>query len=297
VVYLFKVEVSIIVPVYNSVEIIPELVRRIESAMNEINVSFEIILSEDCSHDNSWGVIKELAVSKKEIKGLRLSKNYGQWRSTLAGISRAKGRYIVTIDDDLEYEPYEIVKLYQSITSKDYHVVFGIPKDKYALQGKSNLLSKWRKAIMHKLWNSPATDSFRIFKRELVFYDDVFMPKVFIDAFIVHHTDRRFIGYSDISSNKRYAGVSNVSFFKKLGLFFLYRSHFKISYWPYAIGIALCLLLIFIFSLYSRPARGFLMLIVTFQTMLALINLVYLFKVLLQVSTEHQTVIIEEVNS
>ncbi len=224
------IEISVVVPVYNSADIISTLVHRIEHTMRPLGISFEILLSEDCSADNSWNIIKELASNDKTIKGIRLSKNCGQWVSTLAGISKAKGRYIVNIDDDMEYEPSYIVDLYNEIKSSEYLVVYGIPSDKYIIQGKNNFLSKMRKKLMHMLWNSPVTDSFRIFKRETVLTDNQsLIPNVFIDAFLVNNLDRRFIGYVETKSNQRYAGVSNVNFIKRLKLFLLYRSHFKVS--------------------------------------------------------------------
>jgi glycosyltransferase involved in cell wall biosynthesis len=224
------IEISVVVPIYNSADIIPILVDRIEHTIKQLGLSFEILLSEDCSADNSWSVIQELSVHNKAIKGIRLSKNCGQWVSTLAGISKARGKYIVTIDDDMEYEPSYIAMLYNTIKDNKYQVVFGIPTDKYILQGKNNFLSKTRKKLMHVLWNSPVTDSFRIIKREVVLTENnILIPNVFIDAYLVNNIDRRFIGYVETRSNPRYAGVSNVNFFKKMKLFLLYRSHFKVS--------------------------------------------------------------------
>lgn len=224
------IEISVVVPIYNSADIIPILVDRIEHTIKQLGLSFEILLSEDCSADNSWSVIQELSVHNKAIKGIRLSKNCGQWVSTLAGISKARGKYIVTIDDDMEYEPSYIAMMYNTIKDNKYQVVFGIPTDKYILQGKNNFLSKTRKKLMHVLWNSPVTDSFRIIKREVVLTENnILIPNVFIDAYLVNNIDRRFIGYLETRSNPRYAGVSNVNFFKKVKLFLLYRSHFKVS--------------------------------------------------------------------
>jgi undecaprenyl-phosphate 4-deoxy-4-formamido-L-arabinose transferase len=223
------IELSIVVTVYNSEEIIPELISRITKSVEELSISYELILTDDCSSDKSWSVIINQAHSNKPVSGLRLSKNYGQWRSTLAGISRARGKYIVTIDDDLEYEPREIANLYRKINSNDLHVVFGMPKDKYLLQGKNPKIALLRKKIMHLLWNSPPTDSFRIFNRNLVFDKNIFLPDVFIDAFIVKYIDKRFVGYVETASNKRFAGKSNVSLVKRFKLFFLYRTHFPLT--------------------------------------------------------------------
>lgn len=223
------IEISIVVPVYNSAQIIPELVLRVQKAMQTASLSYELILSDDSSPDNSWEVITSLCKTNPQIKGLRLAKNCGQWCSVLAGSSRASGKYIVTIDDDLEYEPADIPLLYKTITNSSYYIVFGMAKGKYTLQGKNQTISTWRKWLMHKLWNSPPTDSFRIFDRNLVFDDKQFMPNVFLDAYIIHTLDKKFMGYTEVGFNKRFAGVSNVPLRKQINLFLVYLSHFAPS--------------------------------------------------------------------
>jgi len=106
-----EIEISVVIPVFNSSMIIPELLKRTIKTMNELDVPYEIILVEDCGTDDSWDIIKKFSYENAFIKGLRMSKNYGQWITTLAGMSFSKGAYIVTMDDDLEYEPTEIKKL------------------------------------------------------------------------------------------------------------------------------------------------------------------------------------------
>jgi glycosyltransferase involved in cell wall biosynthesis len=221
-----SIDVSIIVPVYNSSKIIRELVSRVDKAMLSTAIKYELILADDYSSDNSWQVIRSVCESNKRVLGVRLSKNSGQWCSTLAGMSKSSGKYIVTIDDDLEYEPDDIPNLYTAIINNNYYTVFGIAKEKYFLQGKNQKISLWRKKLMHTLWNSPTTDSFRILNRTLVFKQGQFIPNIFIDAYIVNNLDKQFLGYLDVRFNKRYAGKSNISMLKKIKLFFLYASHF-----------------------------------------------------------------------
>lgn len=235
-----SVEISIVVPVYNSAAILPELTKRIEQTMRAAHLAYEIILVNDHSKDSSWETICQLCKQKKHLKALHLVENKGQWWATLAGMSQAQGKYIVTIDDDLEYEPADIPKLHTTAIQKKRQVVYGMVYEKYRLQGKNPLLSKWRKSLMHKLWNSPPTESFRIIHRDVVFHQHQFLPKVFIDAFIVAHVDWQQVAYEPVASNQRFAGASNVDLKKKIALFLKYRFHFKLPIgWKIALGIAI----------------------------------------------------------
>ena len=119
-------KISIVVPVYRSQEILRELHRRIVRAVESIDPAFELILVEDCGGDGSWEVIEELAQSDSRVKGLRLSRNYGQHNALLCGIRSAAGDVIVTIDDDLQNPPEEIVRLLQRL-DEGFDVVYGTP--------------------------------------------------------------------------------------------------------------------------------------------------------------------------
>jgi len=113
---------SIISPVYKAENILPILVKRIEDSMLEITSDFEIILVEDGSPDNSWIEIERLSKSNKRIKGIELSRNFGQHYAITAGLDHATGEWIVVMDCDLQDQPEEISKLYSK--AKDgYDVV------------------------------------------------------------------------------------------------------------------------------------------------------------------------------
>lgn len=220
------IDISIVVPVYNSESTISELTSRIISAMDARQISYELILVDDDSQDNSWQLIKEICKSKKWIKGLHLAMNVGQWCSSIAGISMAKGKYIVTIDDDLEYNPEDILMLYDAIISSPYRVVFGIAKDKYRMQGKSDVFSRLRNNVLNLLWNKGPTDSFKIFSRDLVFEKQDYKLNIHFEAYIASHLDRKLWGYCKIGYNKRKSGLSNHSLWKKIKLFCLFSTHY-----------------------------------------------------------------------
>jgi glycosyltransferase involved in cell wall biosynthesis len=222
------IEISIVLPVYNSSLTIRELVSRIQKALNPLGITYELILADDCSPDESWQKILDVCHSHKEVIGLRLSKNYGQWFSTLAGMSVASGRYIVTIDDDLEYDPDDIIKLYQTITYSRLSVVFGIAKNKYRLQGKSILFYNLINAFLNIIWNSQPRVSFKIIERILLYSDNDFIIQEPLDTFIAHNVNRDLWGYSQVKFGKRFAGKSNYSLAKKIKLFFIYSSYYVI---------------------------------------------------------------------
>lgn len=104
---------SIVSPVYKAENLLHKLVSEIQKTMAVLDVAYEIILVDDRSPDNSWVVMQELSSKNSIVKSVRLSKNFGQHPAIIAGLSQAKGEWIVVMDCDLQDQPKEIVKLYQ----------------------------------------------------------------------------------------------------------------------------------------------------------------------------------------
>jgi dolichol-phosphate mannosyltransferase len=104
--------ISIVSPVYRAENIIDKLVDEIQKVMKQLNVTYEIILVDDRSPDNSWEVMKQLSSSIPQVTSVRLSRNFGQHPAIMAGLSIAKGQWIVVMDCDLQDQPKEISKLY-----------------------------------------------------------------------------------------------------------------------------------------------------------------------------------------
>jgi polyisoprenyl-phosphate glycosyltransferase len=121
--------ISIVSPVYNAALILPKLVSEIKYAMELLNVTYEIILVDDRSSDNSWEVMKQLSDSESIIKSFRLSRNFGQHPTIIAGLSRAKGEWIVVMDCDLQDQPKEIIKLYNK-TKEGFDIVLASRKNR-----------------------------------------------------------------------------------------------------------------------------------------------------------------------
>lgn len=115
--------ISIVSPVYNAEKILSELVLRIETSVEKITSDYEIILVEDCGPDKSWEKIEELSLNKPYLKGIKLSRNFGQHYAITCGLDHAKGEWIVVMDCDLQDQPEEICNLYAK-AKEGYDIVF-----------------------------------------------------------------------------------------------------------------------------------------------------------------------------
>jgi glycosyltransferase involved in cell wall biosynthesis len=117
---------SVVIPVYRSEAILPELVCRLEAVLAAHASDFELVLVNDCSPDRSWDVISDLAGGRSWIRAINLMRNYGQHSALLCGIRAARYDIIVTMDDDLQHPPEEIPKLL-AVLDQGYDVVYGTP--------------------------------------------------------------------------------------------------------------------------------------------------------------------------
>ena len=122
-----QVEISVVVPVYRSAPMLPELHRRLIDALGSLAERYEIILVEDGGGDDSWSVIERLAEQDDHVRGIRMSRNYGQHNALLCGIRAARYELIVTLDDDLQNPPEEMGKLVDRLVAEDVDVVYGTP--------------------------------------------------------------------------------------------------------------------------------------------------------------------------
>ncbi len=140
-------DISVVIPLYNEAESLPELASWIERVMNENNFSYEILFINDGSRDNSMEVIRGLQASNPYIHCVSFSRNYGKSPALDTGFARAKGDVVITMDADLQDSPDEIPELYRMITEEGYDLVSGWKKKRY------DPLSK---TIPTKLFNATA---------------------------------------------------------------------------------------------------------------------------------------------
>ena len=116
-------EISVVAPIYNEEQTISEFVKQVTNTLNRISIDYEIILVDDGSNDNSWEKIKTEVISNSNIRGIKLSRNFGHHYAISAGLDKANARWIVVMDSDLQDRPDVIKDLY-SKAKEGYEVVF-----------------------------------------------------------------------------------------------------------------------------------------------------------------------------
>lgn len=117
-------KISVVIPVYGCCSCLYELYQRLQITLDSINVDYEIILVNDSSPDRSWEIINKISQRDTKVKGINLSRNFGQHYAITAGIDYATGNWLVVMDCDLQDQPEEIIKLYNKAL-EGYEVVFG----------------------------------------------------------------------------------------------------------------------------------------------------------------------------
>lgn len=139
--------ISIVSPVYRAEKILPILVSEINLVMERIGEDYEIILVDDRSPDNSWGVMKVLSSQNPKIKSIRLSRNFGQHSAIFAGLTKTKGDWVVVMDCDMQDQPKEIAKLYKKAL-EGYDIVLGQRENR-----KDKFLKKLTSKLFYKVFN------------------------------------------------------------------------------------------------------------------------------------------------
>ena len=142
-------DISVVVPLYNEEESIPELYAWIERVMNENKFSYEVVFVNDGSTDRSWEIIEELSKKDKRVHGIKFRRNYGKSPALYCGFEVVKGDVIITMDADLQDSPDEIPELYRMITVDGYDLVSGYKQNR----SQGDPLSK---TIPTKLFNATA---------------------------------------------------------------------------------------------------------------------------------------------
>ncbi len=142
-------DISVIVPLYNEDESLPELQNWIARVMQQNSFSYEIIFVNDGSTDHSWAVIEQLAKANPEVRGIKFRRNYGKSPALYCGFKEAKGDVVITMDADLQDSPDEIPELYRMITEDGYDLVSGYKQNRK----QGDPLSK---TIPTKLFNATA---------------------------------------------------------------------------------------------------------------------------------------------
>ena len=143
-------QISVVIPLFNETESLPELMQWIDRVMQTHNYSYEVIMVDDGSKDNSWNTIQTLRANYPSLKGIKFQRNYGKSAALNEGFKMAQGDIVVTMDADLQDSPDEIPEFYDMITKEGYHLVSGWKKKRYDNTFTKNIPSKIYNAVARR---------------------------------------------------------------------------------------------------------------------------------------------------
>jgi len=273
--------ISVVVPVYNSASSLEALITRIHQSFQNNENESELILVDDFSSDGSWSKLLELKNQYKDwIKIVRLSRNYGQHSATFCGLRHSSGDLVITIDDDLQNSPEDILNLVKRQELSQAKLVYGVGEKQHSFWRK--FASKVVRTGNRRLEGGPHQgSSFRLMTRDLA--DELLQHNrhfIFLDEVLFWYTND--ISFESVTHHKREKGKSGYSLRKLVGL--VTKSTLFYSTWPLklmTLGGLLLSLLSFIVGVYfiglkffyDVPVPGFTALIVTilFSTSLVLL--------------------------
>ena len=211
-------ELSLVIPCYNEQDNLRALVEAIRAAVDPLKLPYEVVITDDCSKDKSWEILKELAAADPRMRPQRFAFNCGESAASWAGMKAARGRYIVTVDADLQNDPKDLPGFLKALEKFD--CVCGT---RVATRGQgdnfvriaSSRIANW---VRNKLSGEQISDAgctYRAFKRECIadlkFFKGMhrFLPTLFkIEGFTVTEIT--------VSNNPRFAGQSNYGVWNRL---------------------------------------------------------------------------------
>ena len=209
---------SLVIPCYNEQDNLRALIAAIREAVEPLKLPYEVVITDDCSKDRSWEILKELARSDQRIRVQRFAFNCGESAASFAGMKASRGKYIVTIDADLQNDPKDLPKFLEAL--KHYDCVCGTrvkargEGDNFVKVASSNI-ANW---VRNKLSGEQIADAgctYRAFKRECIdnlkFFKGMhrFLPTLFK---IEGHT----VTEIEVSNNPRFGGQSHYGVWNRL---------------------------------------------------------------------------------
>ena len=200
--------ISVIVPLLNEAESLPELCAWIERVMNENHFSYEVVMVDDGSTDDSWKIIEELQAKNPAVRGIRFRRNYGKSAALNVGFEACQGDVVITMDADLQDSPDEIPDLYRMITEEGYDLVSGWKQKRYDSKLAKNIPSKffnWTTRRMSGIYLHDFNCGLKAYRKEVVKSIEVYgemhryIPVIAkwagfnkIGEKVVHHQKRKY---------------------------------------------------------------------------------------------------------
>ncbi|MBM3412768.1 MAG: glycosyltransferase family 2 protein [Bacteroidetes bacterium] len=204
-------DLSLVIPLLNEAESLPELTRWIEEVMNEQGYSYEVIYIDDGSEDNSWQVIQALQRSNTNVKGIKFQRNYGKSAALQVGFHAASGDIVVTMDADLQDSPAEIPGLRNMILEKDYDLVSGWKKVRYDNTLTKNIPSFFFNAVTRSMSGIPLHDfncGLKAYRKKVVKSIEVYGEMHRYIPVLAKWSGFKKIGEKTVEHRKRKHGVS-----------------------------------------------------------------------------------------
>ncbi|HEV8613358.1 MAG TPA: glycosyltransferase family 2 protein [Gemmatimonadales bacterium] len=222
-------QVSIVVPVYNSADCLGELVRRLEKELGGAGLHFEVVLVDDDSPDNSWRTIVDLSQRHEVLTGLRLRRNAGQDNAIMAGLRASRGEVVIVMDDDLQHDPADIPALYAAVRDGGYDVVYARFRSKRQALWKN--FGSWlndRLAVVvlgkpKEIYLSPFKAIRREVVEEVIKYEG---PFSYVDGLLFTITSS--IGQVEATHHPRFAGRGNYNLVKSIRVWLKLATNFSV---------------------------------------------------------------------
>ena len=203
--------ISVIIPLYNEAESLPELYQWIDRVCTSNGFTYEVIFVNDGSTDESWDVIELLAKEHNTVKGIKFRRNYGKSPALYCGFKEAQGDVVITMDADLQDSPDEIPELYRMITQEGYDLVSGWKQKRYDNKLTKNLPSKLFNATARWVTGIQLHDmncGLKAYRKEVVKNIEVFSEMHRYIPYLAKNAGFTKIGEKVVQHRKREFGVS-----------------------------------------------------------------------------------------
>lgn len=204
-------DISVIVPLFNEAESLPELYAWIQRVMNENKFSYEVIFINDGSTDNSWQVIQDLKAKSENVRAIRFRRNYGKSPALFCGFERAEGDVVITMDADLQDSPDEIPELYRMVMEDGYDLVSGWKQKRYDNTFTKNIPSKIYNATARKVTGLKLHDmncGLKAYRKEVIKNIEVYGEMHRYIPYLAKNAGYTNIGEKVVIHRKRQYGVS-----------------------------------------------------------------------------------------
>jgi glycosyltransferase involved in cell wall biosynthesis len=209
---------SLVIPCYNEAGNLRPLIAALRDAVEPLKLPYEVVITDDCSKDGSWGILKELAAADSRIRVQRFAFNCGESAASWAGLKAARGRYLVTLDADLQNDPKDLPKFLEALEKFDCVCGTRVQtrgKGDHFIRIASSRIANWVRNQLSGENISDAGCTYRAFKRECIenvkFFKGMhrFLPTLFkIEGFTVAEIQ--------VTNNPRFAGQSHYGVWNRL---------------------------------------------------------------------------------